>query len=110
MAPIVEALDAVPLGDLIPPGLSLDLEIAVLAVFTDLDSRIAALAGGMRYLGYPDLPGALDCLEGGGAAATRFAADLARRGTWPRTKRRPPPPPIRRRPGSWRCGSPPSTP
>jgi hypothetical protein len=77
VTPIVEALDAVPLGDLIPPGLSLDLETAVLAVLTDLDGRIAAMAGGMRYLGYPDLPGALDCLEGGGAPAERFGADLA---------------------------------
>ncbi len=76
--PIVEALDAAPLADLIPPGLSLELETAVLAVYTDLDSRVAALAGGTRYLGYPDLAGALDCFEWGGDAAARFAADLAR--------------------------------
>jgi hypothetical protein len=49
----------------------------VLAVYTDLDSRIAALQGGARYLGYPDLPGALGCFEGGGAAAARFPGDLA---------------------------------
>ena len=77
MEPLVEALDAVPLGNLIPPGLSLNLETAVLAVFTDLDGRIAAMAGGTRYLGYPDLPGALECLEGGGDAAARFAGDMA---------------------------------
>jgi hypothetical protein len=75
--PIVEALDARPLGALIPAGLSLPLETAVLAAFTDLDSRIAALAGGTRYLGYPDQAGALDCLEGGGEAAARFPGDLA---------------------------------
>ena len=75
--PIVEALDARPLGALIPAGLSLPLETAVLAAFTDLDSRIAALAGGTRYLGYPDQAGASDCLEGGGEAAARFPGDLA---------------------------------
>ena len=75
--PIVEALEARPLGALIPAGLSLPLETAVLAAFTDLDSRIAALAGGTRYLGYPDQAGALDCLEGGGEAAARFPGDLA---------------------------------
>jgi hypothetical protein len=75
--PMVNALDAVPLGDLIPPGLSSELETVVLAVFTDLDSRIAALAGGMRYLGYPDLTGALSCLSGGGDSAARFPGDLA---------------------------------
>ena len=74
--PIVEALDARPLGALIPAGLSLPLETAVLAALTDLDSRIAALAGGTRYLGYPDQEGALDCLEGGGEAAARFPGDL----------------------------------
>jgi hypothetical protein len=75
--PIVEGLDPLPLADLIPPGLSTGLEIAVLAVYTDLDSRIAAMAGGARYLGYPDLAGTLDCLEGGGDAASRFPGDLA---------------------------------
>lgn len=75
--PIVEALDARPLGALIPAGLSLPLETAVLAAFTDLDSRIAALAGATRYLDYPDQEGALDCLEGGGEAAARFPGDLA---------------------------------
>jgi len=77
VGPIVGALDARPLGALIPAGLSLPLETAVLAVLTDLDSRIAALAGGVRYLDYPDKPGALDCLEGGGQAAARFPGDLA---------------------------------
>jgi hypothetical protein len=77
VGPIVDALDAVPLGALIPPGLSLPLETAVLAVFTDLDGRIGALQGAARYLGYPDQPGALDCLEGGGEAAARFPGDLA---------------------------------
>jgi hypothetical protein len=77
VAPIVDALDARPLGALIPAGLSLPLETSVLAAFTGLDSRIAALAGGVRYLDYPDKPGALDCLEGGGQAAARFPGDLA---------------------------------
>jgi hypothetical protein len=76
VAPLVDALDAVPLGELIPGGLSLHLETAVLRVFADLDGRISALAGGVRILGYPDLEWALDCLTGGGPAATRFPADL----------------------------------
>jgi len=78
VAPVVDALDAVPLGRLIPAGLSLDLETAVLAVFTDLDGRIAALAGGVRGVDYPDLELVINCLTGGGPAATRFPDDLAR--------------------------------
>lgn len=77
VAPVVDALDAVPLGVLIPGGLSLDLETAVLRVFADLDGRVSALAGGVRILGYPDLEWAIDCLQGAGPAATRFPADLA---------------------------------
>lgn len=78
VAPVVDALDAVPLGLLIPGGLSLDLETAVLAVYTDLDGRVSALAGGVRAVGYSELEWALDCLANGGPASTRFAADLAR--------------------------------
>lgn len=77
VAPVVEALDAVPLGALVPGGLSLDLQTAVLRVFADLDGRVSALAGGVRILGYPDLEWALDCLTGAGPAADRFPADLA---------------------------------
>ncbi|HSQ37097.1 MAG TPA: hypothetical protein VLS92_04295 [Acidimicrobiia bacterium] len=78
VAPVVDALDAVPLGLLIPAGLSLELETAVLAVFTDLDGRISALAGGVRGVDYPDMEFVLGCLTGGGPAATRFPDDLAR--------------------------------
>jgi len=78
VAPVVNALDAVPLGLLIPGGLSADLEEAVLAVFTDLDGRISALAGGVRGVDYPDLEFVMNCLTGGGPAATRFPGDLAR--------------------------------
>jgi hypothetical protein len=77
VAPLVDALDAVPLGELIPGGLTLNLETAVLRVFADLDGRVSALAGGVRILGYPDLEWALDCLTGAGPAATRFPTDLA---------------------------------
>ncbi|HSQ37626.1 MAG TPA: hypothetical protein VLS92_07025, partial [Acidimicrobiia bacterium] len=55
VAAVVAALGAVPLGLLIPAGLSLDLETAVLAVFADLDGRISALAGGVRGVDYPDM-------------------------------------------------------
>lgn len=74
--PLVNALDAQPLGALIPGGLSEGLETAVLAVFADLDGRIAALAGGARGVEY-DLEYAIDCLTGGGPPAERFPADLA---------------------------------
>lgn len=76
VAPVVEALDAVPLGLLIPGGLSLDLETAVLRVFADLDGRIAALSGGVLFVGW-DLDAALNCLTGAGPFATRFPTDLA---------------------------------
>jgi hypothetical protein len=78
VAPVVDALDAVPLSLLIPGGLSPDLETAVLATFTDLDGRIAALAGGVRGVDYPDMEFVINCLTGGGPAATRFPDDLAR--------------------------------
>lgn len=76
VAPVVEALDAVPLGVLIPGGLSLDLESAVLRVFADLDGRISALYGGVHFLDW-DPEAAIDCLTGAGPAATRFPDDLA---------------------------------
>jgi hypothetical protein len=77
VAPVVEALDAVPLAALIPGGLSAEVEAAVLRVFADLDGRVSALAGGVRILGYPDVEWAVDCLTGAGPAATRFPDDLA---------------------------------
>jgi len=76
VAPVVEALDAVPLGALIPGGLSLDLETAVLRVFADLDGRIAALSGGVYFLDW-DPAAAVECLTGAGPFADRFPADLA---------------------------------
>ncbi len=76
VAPVVEALDAVPLGLLIPGGLSLGLETAVLRVFADLDGRIAALSGGMYFLDW-DPVAAMECLTGAGPFANRFPADLA---------------------------------
>lgn len=76
VAPVVEALDAVPLGLLIPGGLSLDLETAVLRVFADLDGRISALYGGVHFLEW-DPDAAVGCLTGAGPAATRFPDDLA---------------------------------
>lgn len=70
----IDALDPMALQPLIPGGLSPDLEVAVLAVFADLDSRVAALDGGARYPG--DSTFALDCLGNGGESAERFADDL----------------------------------
>lgn len=70
----IDALDPMALVPLVPGGLSPDLEVAVLAVFADLDSRVAALDGGARYPG--DNTFALDCLGRGGESADRFDNDL----------------------------------
>ncbi len=66
----------------IPPGMSADLERAVLAVYADLDSRIAALDGAIRtipegstVLSMPE--DVLRCLANGSGSKARFAADLA---------------------------------
>ena len=67
----IDALDAAPMGRLVPPGLIGDLERAVLAVYADLDSRIASLQGGVR------LGGDLVCLGLGAESARAFVADLA---------------------------------
>lgn len=76
--PVVDALSAGPLAALIPPGLSIDLETAVLAVYADLDSRISALQGGVRNIVWESqLEWALDCLANGGSSADRFSDDLA---------------------------------
>ena len=71
----IDDLSAAPLEPFIPAGLSPDLEIAVLAVFADLDSRVAALAGGARSPG--DEEYARICLGYGGESAGRFEEDLA---------------------------------
>lgn len=75
--PVVDALDVTPLRELVPGGLSSDLEPAVLAVFADLDSRISALAGGVRHVEVSELDWALDCLAHGGTSADRFPGDLS---------------------------------
>ncbi len=74
----VNALDADPVAALIPAGLSPNLERAVLAVYADLDSRIAAMQGSLNRM----YPGAYDdviyCLvDNGQTSFLRFDADLA---------------------------------
>ena len=77
--PVLDGLDATPLRYTIPAGLSSDLEVAVLAVFADLDGRIAALQGAFREIAFFDEPEwGLECLANGEAAADRFSADLER--------------------------------
>ena len=77
-ATAVAALDPMPLQGLIPAGMSEDLETKVLAVFADLDSRIAALEGGVRNIvDQSNLAWAMDCLGNGSTSADTFAADLA---------------------------------
>ncbi len=66
----------------IPPGMSGDLERAVLAVYADLDSRIAALEGAIRSIpeGSTEITmpeDVLFCLQNGSRSKARFAADLA---------------------------------
>ena len=52
----------------------------MLAVYADLESRIASLDGGVRYLNqgeYSDVEGTLLCLGFGSDSNARFDADLA---------------------------------
>jgi hypothetical protein len=72
----IAALDTAPLRDLIPPGLEPDLELAVLAVFTDLDSRISALHGAVRFESVPE--DVLLCLGLGATSFRRYDADFMR--------------------------------
>jgi hypothetical protein len=83
----IDGLSAGSLEPLIPAGLSPALEIAVLAVFTDLDSRIAALDGGARFAGDEEF--ARICLGYGGESAARFDEDLDR--AWVLAHSEPPP-------------------
>lgn len=76
----IAALNAGPVADLIPAGLSIDLETAVLAVYADLQSRIAALDGGARYLNqgeFSDVEFTKLCLGLGSDSNARFDDDLA---------------------------------
>lgn len=80
----ITELSAAPISELIPAGMESDLEYAVLTVYTDLESRIAALDGATRNLDLDvdphvilDLESALNCLSGGGESKARFAGDLA---------------------------------
>ncbi len=80
----IRALDTEAVASAIPPGTSPDLERAVLAVYADLGSRIAALDGAIRSIPNgstaipePERQHALDCLANGGRSKARFAADLA---------------------------------
>jgi len=83
----IDGLGAGSLEPLIPAGLSPALEIAVLAVFADLDSRIAALDGGARFAGDEEF--ARICLGYGGDSAARFDQDLDR--AWVLALSEPPP-------------------
>jgi hypothetical protein len=71
---VIEALDATPVGRLVPGGLPVELEAAVLRVFAHLDSRVSALRHGMEIAVASGDP--LHCFGLGGESAARFAADL----------------------------------
>jgi hypothetical protein len=76
----ISALGTNLLTGLIPPGLDIDLETAVLAVYADLESRIAALDGGVRYLNqgeFSDVEFTMLCLGLGSDSNARFDDDLA---------------------------------
>ncbi len=75
----VQPLSTAPVADAIPAGLAPDLEAAVLAVFADLDSRIAALRGATERLQFDGpVDDALLCLGFGSTSNARFDDDLAR--------------------------------
>lgn len=81
-AKAIAALSSDPVAELIPAGMNIDLETAVLAVFADLDSRVAALQGAAdRVFVLPDgtvnVEDALFCLGLGSESKERFASDLA---------------------------------
>lgn len=83
-AEAIAGLSTERIAGLIPAGMDLELETAVLAVYTDLESRIAALDGAARYVDLEvdphvmlDVEYALQCLGGGGESKARFASDLA---------------------------------
>jgi hypothetical protein len=69
----IAGLDATSAGRLIPGGLTSEVETAALMVFSDLESRIAALVGGARSFA---AGGDDTCFAIGGESARRFAADL----------------------------------
>ena len=78
----IAALSTAPIKSATPAGLDVDLETAVLAVYADLDSRIAALDGGGRYLNFPpgvepDVEFTMLCLGLGSESNARFDDDLA---------------------------------
>lgn len=74
----VDALDHRSLRPLIPAGMSVDLETAVLAVYADLSSRVASLQGGARYSGeFGTTEWVMDCLDNGAVSFARFADDVA---------------------------------
>jgi hypothetical protein len=84
---VVMGLDIGNLGWAIPAGLSMDLETAVLTVYSDLVSRAAGLRGAAAYLPLESDPNeelnranleyARICLGHGHEANARFDADLA---------------------------------
>lgn len=73
----IDALDTTPLRRLVPPGLTPDLEVAVLAVFADLDSRASALAGAVRFHEWAP-EDVMICLDYGAVSFRRFDDDFAR--------------------------------
>lgn len=69
------------IGGLIPAGMDLDLETALLVVYTDLQSRISALQGGAERVyvspdGTVDVEDSLFCLGLGSESKARFDGDL----------------------------------
>ncbi len=72
----VNALNAGPVAELIPAGLSPNLERAVLAVYADLDSRIAAMQQAASHMFPTEHDYVMDCLALGGTSFYRFDNDL----------------------------------
>jgi len=81
----IEAIDLTPVAAAIPPGMPAGLMQPVLLAYSDLESRVAALAGALRHaqdegvlpINGPQAREVLRCLGHGSQAAEQFTADLA---------------------------------
>lgn len=74
---VIGVLSAEALFRSIPPGIPRELRTAALAVYADMASRIASLAGAARYIGYNDgVDAAYQCLRNGRNSNARLADHL----------------------------------
>jgi hypothetical protein len=73
----IGALSAEALFRSIPPGIPREPRAAALAVYADMESRIASLAGATRYIGYNEgVDAVYQCLRNGRNSKARLAQHL----------------------------------